>query len=74
MRERDLLLFDVHEVHGNTPLVGEGPECEPENGGHERISVIYYFREKMTDCLSPAEELERAKNLRGSLSAEEFSE
>lgn len=67
MQDRDVLLFDVHEVHGNTPLVGEGPACEPENGGHERISVIYYFREKMPECLSPAEELERAKHLRGAL-------
>ena len=67
MQDRDVLLFDVHEVHGNTPLVGEGPECEPENGGHERISVVYYFREKMTECLSPADELERVKNSRGSL-------
>jgi hypothetical protein len=67
LQERDVLLFDVHEVHGNTPLVGEGPACEPENGGHERISIVYYFREKMPECLSPADELDRAKNLRGSL-------
>jgi hypothetical protein len=65
MQDRDLVLFDPHEVHGNEPIVGEGPPCEPDAGGHERISVVHYFREKMTDCLSPAEELERAKHLRG---------
>jgi hypothetical protein len=67
MQDRDVVLFDVHEIHGNTPIVGEGPECLPEDGGHERISIVHYFREKMVDCLSPAQELERAKALRGSL-------
>jgi Oxygenase domain of the 2OGFeDO superfamily len=63
--DRDVVLFDVHEVHGNTPIVGAEPAREP--AGHERISVVFYFREKMVDCLSPAEELEHAKRLRGDL-------
>jgi len=62
MQDRDLLLFDPHEVHGNTPFedtVGE------QGKDWERISVVYYFRKKMTECLSPAEELARAKKIRG---------
>jgi hypothetical protein len=68
LEDRDVIYFDVHEVHGNTPFrVADGPPCEPENGGHERLSIVFYFREKMTECLSPAEEVERAKNIRGGL-------
>lgn len=64
--DRDVILFDVHEIHGNTPFVDAvGEEADPE--GHERISIVYYYRQKMVDCLSPAEELERAKKLRGDL-------
>lgn len=62
LKDRDVLLFDPHEVHGNTPFedtVGfEGEDWE-------RISIVFYFREKMLECLSPAEELERAKRIRG---------
>lgn len=68
--DRDVILFDVHEIHGNTPLVGEGPEGLPDAEGHERISVVFYFRQNMTECLSPAEELERAK-ARGAIAFEE---
>jgi hypothetical protein len=68
MQDRDLIFFDVHEVHGNTPMrIGEGEPCD----GYERISVVFYFRERMVDCLSPAEELERAKNARGALEDED---
>jgi hypothetical protein len=62
MQDRDLILFDPHEVHGNTPfedIVGEQGE------DWERISVVYYFRKKMLECLSPSEELARAKKIRG---------
>lgn len=58
LKDRDVILFDVHEVHGNVPIV-----TASENA--ERISVVFYFRERMIDCLSPAEELARAKELRG---------
>ncbi len=64
MQDRDLILFDPHEVHGNVPYhdtVGE------EGEDWERISVVLYFREKMLGCQSPAEELARAKQLRGEL-------
>jgi hypothetical protein len=61
LRDRDVLLADVHELHGNTPIRGAGPATLPEKGGHERISVVYYFRERMVDCLPPEEEIKRAR-------------
>jgi hypothetical protein len=68
LQDRDVIAFDPHEVHGNTPIHGAvGPAGDPDHGGHERISVVFYFRTGMLDCLSPAEERERAKNLRGAL-------
>lgn len=57
IRTRDVLFADVHEWHGNTPIVGVA-------GTFERISLVFYYREKMFECGSPAEELERAKSRR----------
>lgn len=58
LQDRDLLLFDPHEVHGNTMFVdGQGTVRED----WERISIVLYLRSKMRDCGSPAEELERAR-------------
>lgn len=54
MRSRDLLMADVHEWHGNTPIVGV-------EGKYERISCVFYYRESMHRCGSAAEEQERAK-------------
>lgn len=62
LQDRDVLLFDAHEVHGNTAFHGTVGE---EGVEFERISVVFYFREKMIDCLSPAKELERVKKIRG---------
>lgn len=42
----DMIMMDVHEIHGNTPISGEG----------ERISVVCYMREKMADCKTKAYE------------------
>lgn len=50
----DLLLVDVHQWHGNTPI-------EKESELDERISFVMYYREKAIKCLSPKEELERVK-------------
>ncbi len=62
LQDRDVLLFDPHEVHGNTPF----EDCVGEEGTDwERISIVFYFREKMLECLGPAEELARAQKLRG---------
>jgi hypothetical protein len=57
LRTRDVLLADVHEWHGNTPIVGE-------DGEYERVSCVFYFRRGMVHCLPPARELERAKRRR----------
>ena len=56
MRTRDVLLADVHEWHGNTPIIGI-------EGAYERISTVLYYRKKMIDCGSAQEELRRAKDL-----------
>lgn len=50
----DLLLVDVHQWHGNTPI-------EKENQEDERISFVMYYREKTIKCLAPKDELERVK-------------
>jgi hypothetical protein len=60
MQHGDLLLMDAHDWHGNTAMTCECgnvmrekpcPDC-----GAERISVVSYFRTKMIDCGSPAQE------------------
>jgi Oxygenase domain of the 2OGFeDO superfamily len=39
----DALLSDVHQLHGNLPLVGE-------KGEYQRLSCVFYFRERLQDC------------------------
>lgn len=51
----DLMLFDSHHMHGNTPIFGKV-------GGYTRVSLVLYYRERMIDCGTAAQELERAKN------------
>ena len=53
VRNCDLALFDVHELHGNTEIIGKA---------YQRVSIICYFRKKMIDCGSAKQELERVKN------------
>ena len=53
-RTGDVLLADVHQWHGNTPFLGTP-------GLYDRISFVFYFREKMKNCKGPREELEWAK-------------
>jgi hypothetical protein len=59
-REGDLLLADVHEVHGNTPLLnpdGSLPNLDEE--APERLVTVLYYQENMDKCLStPDEEME----------------
>lgn len=50
----DLLLVDVHQWHGNTPI-------EKKTEQDERISFVMYYREKTIKCLAPKDELERVK-------------
>jgi hypothetical protein len=55
MRTGDVILCDVHEWHGNTPLV-------PKEGvPHERISCVFYYRENMMKCGTAKEELDNVK-------------
>lgn len=50
----DLVLFDPHEIHGNT-------EISAYSDKWERITCVFYFREKIMFCGSAAQELDRAK-------------
>ncbi len=53
LRDGDVALFDVHELHGNTEI--------KQVGFSERISVVCYYREKMIYCGNSEYELNRAK-------------
>lgn len=55
MQTCDLLLADVHEYHGNTPLIGIA-------GAYERISLVLYYRSGMDDCGTAEQELKRVKS------------
>ena len=50
-----LCLADVHEWHSNTPFT-------QMRLGYERITLVFYYREKMIHCKSAREEVEWAKN------------
>lgn len=63
MHDGDLLLMDAHQWHGNVPitcacgtrLTGACPTCHAE-----RISIVAYFRTKITECGDPDTEADRA--------------
>ena len=57
LQNGDVLLVDVHQWHGNTPI-------EKQEPGAVRLSLVMYYREKMVNCGSPEEELERVKKSR----------
>lgn len=64
LQHGDVILFDSHELHGNVPFF----ETEGvENEDWIRISMVFYFRQKMRECLAPAAEIARARKLRGAL-------
>jgi hypothetical protein len=50
-----LCLADVHEWHSNTGF-------KNMRAGYERITLVFYYREKMIHCKSAREEVEWAKN------------
>jgi hypothetical protein len=67
----DLMLMDAHEWHGNTLITCPcGTPNHDDNRrehygpcttcGAERITLVSYFRTKLTTCGSPADELRRA--------------
>ena len=53
MRSKDLVVFNNHLHHANTPMIPKG--------AYERISVVFYMRNGMQNCQSAAKELEIAK-------------
>ena len=54
-REGDVLLANVHQVHGNTPLLNPDGS-EPKLGREpERLVCIFYYRENMDQCESTIE-------------------
>jgi hypothetical protein len=63
MQDGDLILMDAHEYHGNTSIVCEcGNVC---NGmckvcTAERISLVSYFKTRMTKCGTADEEYKKA--------------
>jgi hypothetical protein len=56
LRTGGVLLADVHEAHGNTPLIGTP-------GSFVRLSLVCYYRAGMRACGSASEENARAKRL-----------
>ena len=70
MQDGDLLLMDAHQWHGNTYMecnvCGQGMGAKEFYPSHEecqseRISVVCYYRTKMAECGTQAEEYERAR-------------
>ena len=53
LKNGDLALFDVHELHGNTEII--------KKSWYERISIVCYYRENMIYCGDTEYELNRAK-------------
>tara|TARA_R100001086_G_scaffold149480_1_gene79397 strand:+ start:785 stop:1681 length:897 start_codon:yes stop_codon:yes gene_type:complete len=51
----DLLLVDVHQWHGNTPI-------QKIDNNATRVSLVMYYRENMISCGTADEEVQRAKN------------
>lgn len=52
MQDGDLLLMDAHEWHANTPMVFLDDDAE-------RVSVVFYLRERMEHCDTPEAEEEK---------------
>lgn len=54
LQNGDVLLVDVHQWHGNTPIVADKNAV--------RLSLVMYFREKIKLCGTAAQELKRVQN------------
>lgn len=54
----DTIFFNSHDWHGVTDF----KDTEP---GFERISVVYYLRKKMNECLAPKDEVARLRAKQG---------
>ncbi len=60
LQHGDLLFFNSHDWHGVTPFRDAASDAV-------RISLVFYFREKMVRCGDGAAELANAKKVRGAL-------
>ncbi len=54
LQNGDLLLVDVHQWHGNTPIIKESKSAT-------RLSLVMYYRENMVHCETMEKELHRVK-------------
>lgn len=54
LQNTDLLLMDVHQWHGNTPMVKVDQEAT-------RLSLVMYLRENIRKCGTAKQELKRAQ-------------
>lgn len=57
LQHGDIILFDVHEWHGNTPI-------NPLSTNAERMTCVFYLREKLLRCGDAKYEIQRAKKVR----------
>lgn len=55
LQNGDLLLMDVHQWHGNTPMIKIDKHAT-------RLSLVMYYREGMKHCGTMKQELNRVKN------------
>lgn len=56
-REGDILLADVgNQVHGNTPLLNRDGAVPELNSVPERLACVFYYQQRMDECLSSEEE------------------
>lgn len=49
VKNGDFIMMDAHKIHGNVPLISSDP-------GFERLSLVFYYREAMSECGSAAYE------------------
>jgi len=49
-QEGDVLLANVHEVHGNTPLLNPDGSVPILGREPERLVCVFYYQEKMEQC------------------------
>lgn len=51
----DVLMMDVHRLHGNTPMIAKDMKAE-------RLAFVMYFREDVAECGTHADEVARARS------------
>ena len=50
-QEGDVLLANVHQVHGNSPLLNPDGSAPRVGDEPERLVCVFYYQEKMEQCL-----------------------